>query len=99
MALCNALSRQDFPGRGKESTAGSDFRYSAMAARSDAGNCDVFLMTNPIEPETASKVGVWPLSRKSAKSFSDQSPSAFWVMLGTKPSPSGLGPPAKRRAE
>src|ERR1700709_824766 len=29
-------------------------------------------------------------------SFSLQSPSPFGVMFGTQPSPSGLGPPAKR---
>ena len=42
-------------------------------------------------PPTLSPSGVLPVSSSSAMSFSDQSPSACWVMFGIQPSPSGVG--------
>ena len=51
-------------GRGGPSTGGSDFRYSAIAARSSGDNCEVFLMTRAIDPPAVSPSGVCPVSRK-----------------------------------
>src|SRR6185312_17444025 len=91
------LFRHDFSpafaffGRGGPSAGGSDFRYSAMPSRSSADNCEVFLMTRAIDPPAVSPSGVCPVSRKYSKSFALQSAIRFWVMLGTQPSPSGLG--------
>ena len=45
-------------------TGGSDFRYSAIAARSSGLNCDVFLITRAIEPAALSPSGSSPVSRK-----------------------------------
>ncbi len=53
-----------FFGRGGPSTGGSDFRYSAIAARSSGDNCDVFLITRAIDPPAVSPSGVCPVSRK-----------------------------------
>src|SRR6202022_5201977 len=85
-------------GGGGPSTGGSDLRYSVIAARSSGFNCEVFLITRAIEPPAVSPSGISPVSRKYAMSFSLHSASPFWVMLGTQPSPSGFGPPAKRCA-
>src|SRR6185312_4034111 len=96
------LFRHDFSpafaffGRGGPSAGGSDFRYSAMPSRSSADNCEMFLITRAIDPPAVSPSGVCPVSRKYAMSFALHSPSPFCVMFGTQPSPSGLGPPAKR---
>ena len=53
-----------FVGRGGPSTAGNDFRYSAMAARSSGDNCEVFLITRAIEPPTLSPSGCCPVSSR-----------------------------------
>jgi len=53
-----------FFGRGGPSTGGSDFTYSAIAARSSGDNCDVFLITRTIDPPAESPSGVCPVSRK-----------------------------------
>ena len=53
-----------FFGRGGPSTGGSDFRYSAIAARSSAVSCEVFLITRAIEPPALSPSGSPPVWRK-----------------------------------
>src|SRR3954452_1435048 len=53
-----------FFGRGGPSTAGSDFRYSAIAARSSGVSCEVFLITRAIAPPAESPSGICPVSRK-----------------------------------
>ena len=53
-----------FGGFGGPSTAGSDFKYVAIAARSSSPNCDVFLMTRTIEPPAESPSGNSPVLRK-----------------------------------
>src|SRR6478735_9132295 len=87
-----------FLGRGGPATAGSDLMNSAIAIRSASDSCAVLRTTAVMLPPTLSKLGVKPVLSISAISDFDQfaSPSACCVMFGTKPLPSGSGPPAKR---
>jgi len=48
-------------------------------------------------PPTRPESGVAPFSSVPAMSAADQFLSLNWVILGTPPWPSGLGPPVKRR--
>jgi len=56
--------RPTLSGRGGPSTGGNDLMYSAIASRSFALSCEVFLITGTIKPPALSPSGVCPVSRK-----------------------------------